>query len=112
MSYYERNREKMLQYSKNTYHMNKKHFKEYNKRYYQKNKNHILQRMKDRYIKSNRVLLTPEQKRINKAESIRKYNRKRRESELKQQKEKVVMQIERLEVEYNEDGMIKLELTF
>ena len=112
MSYYERHRKKMLNYSKNKYNSNKDKFAEYNKEYYQKNKEHLIQRMKDRYKKRPRVYKTAEQKHESHLASLRKYYRKMHALEIKEKKDAVVKKIERLEVEYTEEGLIKLELSF
>jgi hypothetical protein len=55
--------------------------------------------------------MSADQKRESHQASMRKYGRKARALAIKQQKEKVVRKIEKIEVEYNAEGFIKLELT-
>lgn len=110
MTYYQIHRERILNYSKNNYHSNEDKFSEYNKEYYQMNKERLIQRMKGRYVVKPRIYKTAEQKYESHLASLRKYGRKMRALAIKQKKEQVVKKIERMEVEYNEYGLIRLEL--
>jgi hypothetical protein len=80
--------------------------------YYQLHKESLLQKMKDRHIKKPRVKMSDDQKRESHHGSMRKYGRKVRALGIKRDKEKVIRKINKIEVEYNTDGLIKLELLF
>jgi type I site-specific restriction endonuclease len=54
--------------------------------------------------------MSAEQKRESHIASMRKYDRKAYALKIKQQKEKVVRKINKIKVEYNAEGLIKLEL--
>jgi hypothetical protein len=56
--------------------------------------------------------MTVDEKRESHNASMRKYGKKVRALGIKRDKERVVRKIEGIEVEYNEEGLIKLELLF
>jgi hypothetical protein len=110
--YYYTHREHLLQRGKEYYHNNKAKSNAYNKQYYQLHKEVLIQKMKDRYLKEPRQKMTVDEKRESHHVAMRKYGRKVRALGIKRDKEKVIRKINKIEVEYNTDGLIKLELTF
>jgi hypothetical protein len=110
--YYYTHREHLLLRGKEYYHNNKEKSNAYNKQYYQLHKEVLIQKMKDRYLKEPRQKMTVDEKRESHHASMRKYARKKKTLDIKRKKERVVRKIEGIEVEYNEEGLIKLDLTF
>jgi hypothetical protein len=110
--YYYSHRDHLLQRGKEYYHNNKAKSNAYNKQYYQLHKEELIQKMKDRYLINPRVKLTDDQKKESHQASMRKYSRKVRTLAIKRDKEKVIRTIENIEVEYNAEGLIKLDRAY
>jgi hypothetical protein len=110
--YYYSHREHLLQCGKEYYHNNKAKSNAYNAQYYQLHKESLIQKMKDLYKKEPRKKMTADEKRESHHVSMRKYGRKVRTLGIKRNKERVVRKISDINVEYNKEGLIKLDLTF